>query len=176
MPYPGLLHPELLALWQATADLYLCRRHSNTVLAQSLWGLWVLVHPRFLWALQGSLVGIVFDSKYDFAPPTIFLGFLLCPRTWGIFFFGGIQPSPVNSCSAWVVILAFLQEKMSTHPSTPPSSSTTYHVLLQIISGNGRLPLPENSSPKSIRASFTASYPYNTTVGFMPWYTVNTGP
>ena len=29
--YPGLLHPEALALWQATADLYLCRRHSNTV-------------------------------------------------------------------------------------------------------------------------------------------------
>ena len=27
---------------------YLCRRHSNTVLAQSLWGLWVLVHTRFV--------------------------------------------------------------------------------------------------------------------------------
>ena len=27
---------------------YLCRRHSNTVLAQSLWGLWVLVHMRFV--------------------------------------------------------------------------------------------------------------------------------
>ena len=35
MPYPGLLHLELL--WQATADPYLCRRHSDTVLAQSLW-------------------------------------------------------------------------------------------------------------------------------------------
>ena len=35
MPYPGLLHPE--PLQQATADLYLHRRHSNTVLAQSLW-------------------------------------------------------------------------------------------------------------------------------------------
>ena len=29
---------EPLALWQATADPYFCRRHSNTVLAQSLWG------------------------------------------------------------------------------------------------------------------------------------------
>ena len=29
------------------ADPYLCRRHSNTVLAQSFWGLWVLVHTRF---------------------------------------------------------------------------------------------------------------------------------
>ena len=36
-----LLHPEPLPLWQATADLYLCRRPSNTqrqVLSQSLWG------------------------------------------------------------------------------------------------------------------------------------------
>ena len=41
-PYPGLLHPEPLPLQQATADPYLCRRHSNTVLVQSLWGLWVL--------------------------------------------------------------------------------------------------------------------------------------
>ena len=35
-PYPGLLHPEPLPLQQSTAGLYLCRRHSNTVLAQSL--------------------------------------------------------------------------------------------------------------------------------------------
>ena len=42
------LHPEPLPLRQATADPYLCRRHSNTVLAQSLWGLWVLVHTRFV--------------------------------------------------------------------------------------------------------------------------------
>ena len=38
-------------LQQATTDLYLRRRHSNTVLAQSLWGLWVLVHTRFVSAL-----------------------------------------------------------------------------------------------------------------------------
>ena len=43
MPYPGLLHPEPLPLQQSTADLCLHRRHSNTVLTQSLWGLWVLV-------------------------------------------------------------------------------------------------------------------------------------
>ena len=35
MPYPGLLHPEPLPLWQSTADLYLHRRHSNTVLSVS---------------------------------------------------------------------------------------------------------------------------------------------
>ena len=42
---PGLLHPELLQ--QATADLYLHRRHSDTVLAHSLW-VWCVfcVFPR----------------------------------------------------------------------------------------------------------------------------------
>ena len=39
------------ALQQSTADPYLHRRHSNTVLSQCLWGLWVLVHARFVWAL-----------------------------------------------------------------------------------------------------------------------------
>ena len=45
---PRSLHPEPLPLRQATADLYLHRRHSNTILAQSLWVLWVLVHTRFV--------------------------------------------------------------------------------------------------------------------------------
>ena len=46
-----------------------------------------------------------FDYKQDFAPPTILVG-LLCPWTWGIFFFGGvsffggIQHSPIDGCSA----------------------------------------------------------------------------
>ena len=30
MPYPGLLHPEPLQMQQATAHLYLHRRHTNT--------------------------------------------------------------------------------------------------------------------------------------------------
>ena len=37
-----------LPLQQAIADPYLHRRYSNTVLAQSLWHLWVLVHTRFV--------------------------------------------------------------------------------------------------------------------------------
>ena len=79
MPYPGLLHPEPLPLQQSTSNPYLHRRHSNTVLSQSLWGLWVLVHTRFVWALWASLMGMGFDSKCDFAPPTILLGIILCP-------------------------------------------------------------------------------------------------
>ena len=48
LPYPGLLHPEPLPLQQSTALLFLRRRHSNTVLTQSLWALWVLVGTRFV--------------------------------------------------------------------------------------------------------------------------------
>ena len=55
-----------------------------TVLSQSLWGPWVLVHTRFAWALWASLAGMGFDSKREFAPPTVLLGLLLCPWTWGI--------------------------------------------------------------------------------------------
>ena len=78
MPYPGVLHPKPLTLWQSIVDPYHHRRHSSTVLSQSLWGLWVLVHTRFVWAIWAPLVGMEFDSKCDFAPPPILLGFLLC--------------------------------------------------------------------------------------------------
>ena len=40
----------------------------------------------FVWALQASLVGVGFDYKCDFAPPTILLGLFLCPWMWCIFF------------------------------------------------------------------------------------------
>ena len=53
----------------------------------------------FVWALQSSLAGMGFDSKCGFAHPTILLGLLLCPWMCDIFF-GGIQHSPINSCSA----------------------------------------------------------------------------
>ena len=46
-------------------------------------------------------MGMGFDSKCIFAPPTILLGLLLCLWMWGIFFFfGGIQQSTVEGCSA----------------------------------------------------------------------------
>ena len=45
------------------------------------------------------LEGMGFDSKHDFAPPTVLLGLLLCPWTEGIFF-GGTQHSFVDDCSA----------------------------------------------------------------------------
>ena len=70
--------------WQSTADPYHHRRCSNTVLSQSLWGPWVLVHTSFVWALWTSLAGMGFDSKREFIPPAVFLGLLFCPWTWGI--------------------------------------------------------------------------------------------
>ena len=83
MPSPCLLHPEPLSLQQTTAYVYLHRRW-QTVLSQSLWGPWVLVHTRFVWAFWVSLVGMGFDSKHEFTPPTILLGLPLCPWMWGI--------------------------------------------------------------------------------------------
>ena len=44
---PRSAAPRAPALTQATADQYLHRRYSNTVLAQSLWGFCILVHTRF---------------------------------------------------------------------------------------------------------------------------------
>ena len=38
----------MLKILQARLQQYLHRRHSNTVLAQSLWSLWVLVHTSFV--------------------------------------------------------------------------------------------------------------------------------
>ena len=55
---------------------YLHRGCSNTVLSQSLWGPWVLVHTRFVWVLWAFMVGMGFDSKHEFTPPAILLGLL----------------------------------------------------------------------------------------------------
>ena len=73
-----------LSLWQTTANPCLHGRRSNTVLSQPLWGPWVLVCKRFVCVLWASPAGIGFDSKCEFAPPTILLGLLLCPWMWGI--------------------------------------------------------------------------------------------
>ena len=76
--------------WPASPQEIL--KHSKANLAQSLWDL--RCTQGFVWALWASLVGIGFDSKCDFAPPTIFLGLLLCPWMWGIFFWH----DPIFSC------------------------------------------------------------------------------
>ena len=44
-------------------------------------------------------MGVGFDSKHDFAPPTIFLG-LFFALGHEVSFFGGIQHSPVDGFSS----------------------------------------------------------------------------
>ena len=67
-----------------------------------------------------SVVGMRFDSKRNFAPPTILLGLLLCPPTWDIFFLVGSNIPLSMVVQHRVAILEFSQEKMSACPSTPP--------------------------------------------------------
>ena len=47
-------------------------------------GFRVLVHTRLVWALRVSLAGMGFDSKCEFASPTILMGLLLYPWLWCI--------------------------------------------------------------------------------------------
>ena len=94
-----LLHEDLCHT-QVCCTPHLLRRCSNTVLAQSLWGLWVLLWTRFVWALWASLSEMGFDSKCEFVPPTILLG-QLCPWTWGI-----SSPLLQNSTAATPVTVA----------------------------------------------------------------------
>ena len=57
-----------------------------------------------------------FDFKHDCAPPRVLWLLLLCPWMWGIFFFFLVGPNSFLSMvvQQLVVILVFLQEKMST--------------------------------------------------------------
>ena len=57
---PGVPAPAAVHRWPVPS----LRRHSNTVLFQSLWGLWVLLCTRFIWALWASLECMAFDSKH----------------------------------------------------------------------------------------------------------------
>jgi len=99
MPYPGLLRPEPLPLRQATADPFLHRRHSNTVLAQSLgvsgsWCTQVLFELiEHLWQVWGLILNTILPSYH-------LSGASPLPLDVGYLFFGEIQHSPVDDCSA----------------------------------------------------------------------------
>ena len=74
-------------------------------------------------------MGMGFDSKHDFTPPTILWGLLLCPWT-EVSFFGEIEHSPADDCSAASCNLEFFQEKMRVGPSTLPSCKIILCVLV----------------------------------------------
>ena len=91
---PRVPIPELGHSWPIPLQEIL-RHNSGSVFVGSLGpGVHkVCLNP---WA---SVEGMGFDSKHDFTPPTVFLGLLICPWTWGIFLVGS-NISPVNHCIA----------------------------------------------------------------------------
>jgi len=129
---PGLLHTEPLPLQQATANTCLCRRHSNTLRQVWLsfsgvpwsWSHNILFEPsEYLWRVWGL------DSKHDFTPPTTLLGLLLYPWICGIFF-GGIQHSPVNGCSAASCNFGVLTEDERTSFSSTITKMTKWSLCI----------------------------------------------
>ena len=100
MPYPDLLYSEPLLLQQSTADPYLCRRHSDTVLAQSLWEFLgpgahkVCLSPlECLWWVRGLILNMILCPLQSCCSFPFALG---C----GVSLFGVIQHSRVNGYSA----------------------------------------------------------------------------
>ena len=63
-----------------------------------------------VWALWMSLEGLILNVILPLVPSC--WGFSFDPGC-GVYFFGGIQHSPVDVVQQWVGILEFLQEKMS---------------------------------------------------------------
>ena len=89
MPYP---HPEPLSLRQTTADPYLHKKCSNTVLSQSLWGPWVLVHTRFFEPSEHLWweCGLILNTNSP-----------LLPSCWGFSFALGCGVSPHSHSSTY---------------------------------------------------------------------------
>ena len=96
MPYPGLLYPEPLPLQQYSADLYLRRRYSKTVLSQSLgfFGSWcthgLFEHSEHLWQIWGLILNWFYPSNclVGAFPLPLDMGYLL-----------KVAPAPHSCCS-----------------------------------------------------------------------------
>ena len=96
MLYP---HPEPLSLRQTTANPYLHRRCSNTVLSQSLWGPWVLVHTSLFepYECLWQEWGLILNANSP-----------LLPSCWGFSFAPGCGVSPPNHSNAYGLTRVFL--------------------------------------------------------------------
>ena len=112
-----------------------------TVLSQSLWGLWVLVHTRYVWALWASLAGVEFDSKHSFTTPTILLGLLPCPWTWGVSSLGHHQM--VNTKIRLTIFFAAKDGKLYTVSKNKTRSWTVTQIMNSLLSNSD---LTEESS------------------------------
>ena len=95
----GLLHPEPLSLWQATADQYLHRRLKQRSRSVSLGSLGLGVHKVLfepfnqLWQIWGLILNMILPLLLSFWGFSFDLG---C----GLSSSAGIQQSPVDGCSA----------------------------------------------------------------------------
>ena len=118
------LQPETLSPQQATADLCLHRRHSKTESQVWLRLLWVSL----LLSLDPCAQKVLFAPSECLQQVWGLLKMWFCPflpSCSGFFsalghrvpFFGGIQHSPVDGCSAASCNFGVLQEKMSSWPS-----------------------------------------------------------
>ena len=120
MPNPSLLHSELLPLRQATADLHLRRRHSTQFWLSlcgnsGSWCAQGLIEPfECLWWVWGLILNVISPLLLSFWGFSFALG---C----GVSFFGQIQHSPVDGCSAASCYFGVLIKDKCPHPSTPPS-------------------------------------------------------
>ena len=119
---PGLLQPKPLSLQQATADLCLCRRHSDIqrqVWLSLLWGPWVLVHTRFcLSPLSVSgMYGVWFQMQF---PRSYHLCSSPLPLDMGYLFLVGSNILLLMVVQQLLAVLEFSQEKMRALSSIPP--------------------------------------------------------
>ena len=133
MPHPGQVHQEPLPLQQATADSYLLRRHSKAGLAQSLWC--PLVCTRFCLSPSSISAGMGFDSKCNFAPPTILFHWVR----------QGCGPSVIR-------LISFLWVWFQCVCSLMPSCNTYRLTWVSLIFGRGYLftPAPAKRSHCSL--------------------------
>ena len=103
----GLLCPEPMPLQQSTDDPYLLRRHPNTVMSQSLWGLWVLKQVMFepsehFWWVLGLILNVNLP---------------LLPSCWGFFFALGCEGSPSSHSSITQPLLQWPHKRLT--PTCP---------------------------------------------------------
>ena len=108
---------------------------TQTQFCLSVWGLLVLLHTRFIWAPWASLLGMGFDSKCNFAPPTIFLGFLLCPWMWD-----GASKS-LQCCTATSPATKFLLGLLCPWTRDISSQSLQYHAAATPVPSTTATPL-----------------------------------
>ena len=119
MPCPGPLHPEAMPLQQSTADMYLHRRYSNTVLSQShgvsrsQCNKGLFKPSEYFWWVWGLILNAISPLLPSFWASPL-------PLDVGYLFLVGSNFLQSTVIQQRVVVLEF-SKKMSTCPSALPS-------------------------------------------------------